>query len=93
MAIAAAAGLRRVASGEVFRADKVLPYLATRGCYWVAASSETMVRAIRPATDEEDPEILDEIRNCVIKYGARHFSLYRRIVPAGALSKAVAWSH
>ncbi len=76
---------------KYFVPTKILPYLATRGCYWGRCEfcdhGEGYTAGYRT---KKIQDILADITYLRDKYGAQAFPFHRRVVSACALSKAVA---
>ena len=85
---AAAAGLRWIAAREVFRPDAVLPYLATRGCYWGRCEfcdhGEGYTAGYR---SKKIQDILADITYLRDKYGAKHFHFTDESYPPALFRK------
>ncbi|HXV67544.1 MAG TPA: radical SAM protein [Nitrospira sp.] len=73
---------------KYFVPTKVLPYLATRGCYWGRCEfcdhGEGYTAGYR---SKKIPQILDEIRSLRDKYGARHFHFTDESYPPALFRK------
>ncbi len=79
---------------KYFVPTKILPYLATRGCYWGRCEfcdhGEGYTAGYRT---KKIQDILAEVTYLRDKYGVAAFSLYRRVVPAGPVSQTDARAH
>jgi anaerobic magnesium-protoporphyrin IX monomethyl ester cyclase len=73
---------------KYFVPTRVLPYLATRGCYWGRCEfcdhGEGYTAGYR---SKKIPQILDEIRQLRDKYGARHFHFTDESYPPALFRK------
>jgi hypothetical protein len=73
---------------KYFVPTRVLPYLATRGCYWGRCEfcdhGEGYTAGYR---SKKIPQILDEIRHLRDKYGARHFHFTDESYPPALFRK------
>jgi hypothetical protein len=73
---------------KYFVPTRVLPYLATRGCYWGRCEfcdhGEGYTAGYR---SKKIPQILDEIRSLRDKYGARHFHFTDESYPPALFRK------
>ncbi|MFO0730247.1 MAG: hypothetical protein U0361_04500 [Nitrospiraceae bacterium] len=79
---------RRISTNAagLFVPTKILPYLATRGCYWGRCEFCDR-RATRPATGRRDRDILGEIQHLRDKYGAKHSTSQSRSCPPALFRK------
>ena len=77
---------------KYFVPTRILPYLATRGCYWGRCEfcdhGEGYTAGYR---SKKIQDILADIQFLRDKYGTQALSLYRRILSAGLVPQARAW--